>query len=307
MSVKIDSTTDTAAQVQEASGAKAPEAPKTVEPSKEVDPAAPPAKAEGETTEESATAEEHEEEEVDTPEGQPKKKPGGFQKKIDKLTKRTTELAQEAEFWKQQAMKGQQAPAPKPAEPTVAPTPVATGKPDPAKFDTHAEFVEALADWKVDQKLQAREQVEKTTRAKTEAEARNATWQEKLVRGREKYDDFDDAMTANVPVSPPMAEVLMNSDVGADLAYYLGKNPAEAVRIAKLSPIAAARALGMIEARLETVPTAAAPASAAASAKPRPPTPVAGGKADITTKSPDQMSFQEYKAWRNKQSISQRG
>jgi hypothetical protein len=51
-----------------------------------------------------------------------------------------------------------------------------------------------------------------------------------------------------------MAETIQTSDVGPDVAYFLGSNPKEADRIARLPPILQAKEIGKIEARLASDP-----------------------------------------------------
>ena len=55
-------------------------------------------------------------------------------------------------------------------------------------------------------------------------------------------------------ITDAMAAVISESENGALLAYHLAKNPDKARSISRLSPIAAARELGMIEATLSTKP-----------------------------------------------------
>jgi hypothetical protein len=51
-----------------------------------------------------------------------------------------------------------------------------------------------------------------------------------------------------------MAETIQMSDVGPDLAYYLGSNPREADRISKLTPYSQAKEIGKLEAKLASEP-----------------------------------------------------
>ena len=53
-----------------------------------------------------------------------------------------------------------------------------------------------------------------------------------------------------------MAEFISESDLGADVAYFLGKNPAKAAEIAGLTPMKAARELSRIESELAARPKA---------------------------------------------------
>ena len=61
-----------------------------------------------------------------------------------------------------------------------------------------------------------------------------------------------------------MAETIQYSDIGPDLAYWLGSNPKEADRIARLSPIMQAREIGKIEANITSNPPAKKTSSAPA-------------------------------------------
>jgi hypothetical protein len=52
-----------------------------------------------------------------------------------------------------------------------------------------------------------------------------------------------------------MAQTIRESDIGPDVAYYLGTNPKEAARISKLSPASQIKEVGKIEIRLESNPS----------------------------------------------------
>jgi hypothetical protein len=61
-----------------------------------------------------------------------------------------------------------------------------------------------------------------------------------------------------------MLEAIQSSDVGPDVAYYLGTNPKEADRISGLSPYLQAKEIGKIEVKIASNPpvkkTSSAPA-----------------------------------------------
>lgn len=102
----------------------------------------------------------------------------------------------------------------------------------------------------------AREIVEQRTRAE-QTERLREQYDERTEKARERYADFT-AVVENplLPVNEAMAEFIMDSEHGPDVAYYLGKNPAKAEQIAQLSPIRAARELSRIEAELAARPKA---------------------------------------------------
>ena len=100
-----------------------------------------------------------------------------------------------------------------------------------------------------------------------------------------------------------MAETIQASDIGPDVAYFLGANPKEADRISRLSPFLQAKEIGKIEAKLSDNPPAKKTTSA-----PAPIAPVTarstGGTAYDTTdpRSIKTMSASEWiEAERNRQ------
>lgn len=205
------------------------------------------AEAEGKDSESKKDAET--EPEVEASSTEPPKKKGGFQRRIDKLTEQKMLAQQEAEYWKQQAIKS--AGAPKAEPPKVElPSPAASdGKPKPDAFETHAEYVEALTDWKTDQKFKERDQKAENTRLETERAKQTTTYQEKAKAFLEKHPDFDEVVE-DLVVSPVVVGIIQTSENGPAIAYELGKNPDEAKRIAKLPPLQAALELGAIRSRI---------------------------------------------------------
>lgn len=110
--------------------------------------------------------------------------------------------------------------------------------------------VEHLAEKRAVEKLAERE------RAK-EAEQRSENFAEKAEKAAERYPDFQTVVgNPSLSINTEMAEFIAESDLGADVAYFLGKNPAKAKEIAQLSPIKAARELTRIESELAARPKA---------------------------------------------------
>lgn len=114
-------------------------------------------------------------------------------------------------------------------------------------------------------------------------------WAAQVSDAKTRYADFEQvAYTA--PISDQVSQMIAGMDAGADVAYQLGLNPAEARRISSLSPMEAAMELGRMEARLS------APQPRTATQAPDPVKPVRP-KAS-TQKDPSKMSISEYRAWR---------
>jgi hypothetical protein len=125
----------------------------------------------------------------------------------------------------------------------VAPDPTDTAKYPLGSLDDR--YIEDLTDWKVDQKLRAAQQRQLENDAQAEAQ-RVAT--ENLQKGRavvekglETYDDFNEVvweagMRGDYEMSEPTFHALTEAEHGADIAYALASNKAEAARVARLTP-----------------------------------------------------------------------
>ena len=134
---------------------------------------------------------------------------------------------------------------------------VPTDLPSPDQFQSptdYAEFIRAEADKLVQQREAAKQQSQVLE-----------SYQEREEQARDKYDDFEQvAYNPNLPITNVMAETIQHSDIGPELAYYLGTNPKDAERISRLSPYMQAKEIGRIEAKLADNPpvkrTTSAPA-----------------------------------------------
>lgn len=126
------------------------------------------------------------------------------------------------------------------------------------QFESPEAYADALAERKA-QELVARREAERAQSEIIEA------YHDKEEEARNKYDDFEQvAYNPQLRITNVMAETIQSSEVGPDVAYYLGSNPKEADRIAKLSPFQQAKEIGRIEAKLVAEPvtkkTSSAPA-----------------------------------------------
>lgn len=155
-------------------------------------------------------------------------------------------LAREQRKWEREQ-------AQRSAEKQVVPTDL----PSPDQFQSpndYAEFIRMEADKLVQQREAAKQQSQVLE-----------SYQEREEQARDKYDDFEQvAYNPNLPITNVMAETIQHSDIGPELAYYLGSNPKDADRISRLSPYMQAKEIGRIEAKLADNPpvkrTTSAPA-----------------------------------------------
>ena len=124
---------------------------------------------------------------------------------------------------------------------------------EPLRADDFADaqaYADALAERKAQELLAKRA-------AEAERQATLDAYHDREEEARNKYDDFEQvAYNPKLPVTETMAQTIQASDNGPDVIYYLGSNPKEAERIARLSPLLQAREIGKIEANLGANPPA---------------------------------------------------
>ena len=133
------------------------------------------------------------------------------------------------------------------AEQQVLRTPV--NVPPVDQFESPEAYADALA-YKKAEELIAKRDVARQKATVLES------YHEREEEARSKYDDFEQvAYNPNIRITDVMAETIQSSDVGPDVAYYLGANAKEADRISRLSPYMQAKEIGRIEANLVNTPT----------------------------------------------------
>lgn len=160
-------------------------------------------------------------------------------------------LAREQRKWeREQQRRAEEAQAVRSAPPADLP-PV-------DQFESPEAYAEALAYRKAEELLAQREQ------AKQHYEIVES-YLDRAEQAREKFDDFDQVAHGNHwHPTDVMVETIRASDIGPDVAYYLGANPKEADRISRLSPFLQAKEIGKIEAKLSDNPPAKKTTSAPA-------------------------------------------
>ena len=215
--------------------------------------------------------------------------PKGVQKRIDRLTQEKYRLRAELDFLRSQ--QPQQAQPAQQAQQT-------SQAPKLEQYNSIEEYLDALADHKASQKFdhlaKEREAKESQTRQQQEVAKLHESYTKQTEQARQAYGDFDDVVQdPDLPISQAMAEAIMRSTNGADVAYYLGKNPDQAARIASLDPFSAAVEIGRIAA------TVVRPQPRKTSNAPPPIQPVGARATPVTD--PDKMSADEWIKWRNGQ------
>lgn len=148
------------------------------------------------------------------------------------------------------------------------------------------------------EKTKADEKEKAETQFKERAAERKKAWDDSKEQAIEKYPDFEDvAMSEDVEITPAMAFAIMEVNVdgdgiGTEVAYYLGKHPDEAAKIAKLSTNERqGLAIGRLAERLASKPVAVTKVPDAI--KPL------GSRSAAVKKGPADESMEEYAVRRN--------
>lgn len=236
------------------------------------------------------------------------KAPRGVRKRLDELTSariRAEQRAEAAEIRATEALRALQqsltltkAKQEEATASEIPPRPIRTEFTDPDAYDqalvtwTAKETKRQLDESSAAVAASAAKQAADEARAKA-AKAAEETWIAKTKQAESKYPDFAEvALSDNHKVTIVMAAALKDADEGADVAYWLGKNPKESDRISALPDLKQISEIARIAERLKN--------KLSVSKAPPPIKPV-GNRSSASAKGPDEMSMDEYAAHRRGQ------
>jgi len=235
------------------------------------------------------------------------KRLGGWQRKI----KRLEQTLQEQSSVIEQLRGGSNAAKPENAQATEDKPPVKPTRPKETDFDDWGKFraaeVKYLDDFEKyleDKDAYRDRQREVARKQQFERETIASTWAERVAEAKKEIPDFEEYAFSDAPMTQAMQQAIIDSELGAQVAYYLGKNPEEAERISKLSPVAAIREIGKLESRIAGKKSAADDEKdepAASTRAPKPPTPVRQTRTTNPTELSDDLPYKEWKRRREAQ------
>lgn len=174
-------------------------------------------------------------------------------------------------------------------------------------FSDYSDYLRAAARYEVKQELaqeRAKQQEQESQRSYEKENARKQQLAETLMEnGHEKYRDFDEVAESTgdllrskgLKFSNAMMGALYEAENSHDIVYHLGKNPAEAERIASLPAYAQAKEIGKLEEKLN------APSKKSISKAPEPIDPVSTGKTSNDSALNDDLPIEEWMKRRNKE------
>ena len=290
MSLVIASTTDTQEQVNAAAGVTTPPVPPSEAPPETTQDGEPESATESEPAEDTP--------DQDTDEESPQKpKHPNVQRRIDRLVREKYQAIGRVQELERQLASSR---PPQQSGPPPAPPQVQQGEPQEAQFERYEDFIKAQTRWAVAQEIA---EYQRQMRQQAEAQrqqAQHSEWQSRVQAYKAQAPDFESVLSdaEDIQLSPALQQAILEHETGPRLIHELAKDRSTLERIAKLPPASAIRELGKFEAKLEHSLNGEHRNSAVSKAPP-PITPVGTGSTK-STKSPDEMDYQTYKRWREK-------
>lgn len=130
------------------------------------------------------------------------------------------------------------------------------GKPQYKDYEGRPEeFVEALAEWKLEQREAARVKETEAQRSQREAAEEGEYIRGKLAEASVQFPDLDARLSSeDIALTRPMLDFVVDAEDGFAVGDYLANNPAESKKIALLRPVKQVLALEAIAKRLKAPP-----------------------------------------------------
>jgi hypothetical protein len=180
-------------------------------------------------------------------------------------------------------------------------------QPEPREEDypSQQEWFTAVRAWDKAQLKQELAREQHAQRLEQEQAQLKQQLMEQATAARQKYADFDTVLDrlSGVYTAPALDACVQESDLGAELTYYLAQHPDEITRlnqVAQTRPLAMAREIGKLELRLSS-PVASngrTPRQEPPSPLPTPVQPVSGaGQPGPAEPNFDTMSQREFEQW----------
>lgn len=201
------------------------------------------------------------------------------QERIEQLAREKSEAQADAEYYKQQLEELQ--------------GPTDEEQLDRYDFATDEEYEQHLANKSADRVLSRQAEAEAKRAANRVAQIQVKQHEARVEDARKRIADFDEVVmgATDVPTTPEMSRTIVESELGAEIAYYLAKHPDEARQITEMQPVQQYMALGKLEERVSSVP------KKVVSTTPKPVTKVTGGNSAPTFDA-EKSSYQDYRKQR---------
>jgi hypothetical protein len=232
-------------------------------------------------------------------EGERKQNPK-LEKRFSEITKQREEARKEAQTERQARVELEQRLAALEQQRQPQQQSYVDQEPQPSQFNDAFEYAKALAEFSTEKALAERDRQVAQQREQEAQQKIIQSWAQKVQEAKAELPDFDDLVaSSDVVVNNAVRDAILESDVGPKILYHLAENNDLAKKIASLSPNAALREIGKLEAKFEVNPETKQTAPVVRSKAPTPIQPIRGGqgKADVPI-SADGEFHGSYQAWK---------
>lgn len=219
--------------------------------------------------------------------GEPAPKPKkSANERIAELTYARHEAERRAAELEARLQQVQSAPQPQARDP-LNPASYQQGQFDPA-------YQAALIEHKA---AEAARQIIAQERAQDEQRRSVERWETQTREAMARHGDFSEVVIAGAndgawACTNEMRDLIVQSEIGADLAYALAKEPDLSFRIAATSPVQQAREIGKLEARIEAERSRPKPNTTTRAPEPAPQVRGAGGRFGVAPDTNDFAAFE---------------
>jgi hypothetical protein len=232
-------------------------------------------------------------------EGERKQNPK-LEKRFSEITKQREEARKEAQTERQARLDLEQRLAAMEQQRQPQQQSYADTEPQPSQFNDAFEYAKALAEFSTEKALAERDRQVAQQREQEAQQKIIQSWAQKVQEAKAELPDFDDLVaSSDEVVNNAVRDAILESDVGPKILYHLAENNDLAKKIASLSPNAALREIGKLEAKFEVTPETKPTTPVVRSKAPAPIQPIRGGqgKADVPI-SADGEFHGSYQAWK---------
>lgn len=211
-------------------------------------------------------------------EGERKQNPK-LEKRFSEITKQREEARQEAQRERQARVDLEQRLAALEQNRQPQQQSYIDQEPQPSQFADAFEYAKALAEFSTEKALAERDRQVAQAREQEAQQKIIQSWAQKVQDAKAELPDFDDLVaSSDVVVNNAVRDAILESDVGPRILYHLAENNDLAKKIASLSPNAALREIGRLEAKFEVKPETKQTAPVVRSKAPAPIQPIRGGQ-----------------------------
>jgi len=211
-------------------------------------------------------------------EGERKQNPK-LEKRFSEITKQREEARQEAQRERQARLDAEQRLVAMQQQQRPQQVVQYDAEPQPSQFSDAFEYAKALAEFSTERALAERDRQVAQAREQEAQQKIIQSWAQKVQEAKAEMPDFDELVAASdVVVNNAVRDAILESDVGPKILYHLAENNDLAKKIASLSPNAALREIGKLEARFEVKTETKQTTPLVRSKAPAPIQPIRGGQ-----------------------------